>query len=217
MQNSRIDPKVSVRELTNDQYTARILAYQEEISALSIEVQDLKSTKEKIAQEVRDAEKSILSFRSEVVVLRRNEELLRNTLIKINCEIQAARLEGNSLQASIDELLQDKEDMIASYDEIVMKQEGEMKEAQERIENLLLKEELLKSKVLIVQQEQSEEEDKLKTLQEKKIAIESDISASKKDMREVYEHIDRQRASTLQQKEDTKQYAEIIKDFIISN
>lgn len=217
MQNSRIDPKVSVRELTNDQYTARILAYQEEISALSLEVQDLKSTKEKIAQEVRDAEKSILSFRSEVVVLRRNEELLRNTLIKINCEIQAARLEGNSLQASIDELLQDKEDMIASYDEIVMKQEGEMKEAQERIENLLLKEELLKSKVLIVQQEQSEEEDKLKTLQEKKIAIESDISASKKDMREVYEHIDRQRASTLQQKEDTKQYAEIIKDFIISN
>lgn len=217
MQNSRIDPKVSVRELTNDQYTARILAYQEEVSALSLEVQDLKSTKEKIAQEVRDAEKSILSFRSEVVVLRRNEELLRNTLIKINCEIQAARLEGNSLQASIDELLQDKEDMIASYDEIVMKQEGEMKEAQERIENLLLKEELLKSKVLIVQQEQSEEEDKLKTLQEKKIAIESDISASKKDMREVYEHIDRQRASTLQQKEDTKQYAEIIKDFIISN
>ena len=217
MQNSRIDPKVSVRELTNDQYAARILAYQEEASVLSLEVQDLKSTKEKITQEVRDAEKSILSFRSEVVVLRRNDELLREILLKLNHQKQKVQIERDILKSEINELLEDKENMIVLYDEIVMKQEVEMKEAKERVQNLLLQEEYTKSKVLIAKQEQSEDEDKLKTLKETKLAIENDIAASKKSMREIYDHVDRQRASTLQQKEQTKQYAEIIQDFTISN
>lgn len=206
-----------MRELTNDQYAERILAYKEEVSSLSLEVQDLKSTKEKIAQEVRDAEKSILSFRSEVVVLRRNDELLREILLKLNHQKQNVQIERDILKSEINELLEDKENMIVLYDEIVIKQEVEMKEAKERIQNLLLQEEYTKSKVLIAKQEQSEEEDKLKTLKETKLAIENDIFTSKKNMREIYDHVDRQRESTIQQKEEIQQYAQIIQDFTISN
>jgi len=217
MQTPRIDPKVHVRELTNDQYAARILAYQEEVQELSLAVQDLKSTKEKIAQEVRDAEKSILSFRSEVVVLRRNDEMLREKILKLNYQKQKAQVERDFIKSEIRDLLKDKEDMITSYDEIVRTQESKMKEARDRIESLLIQEELTKSKVLMVQQEQSDEEQILSDLQKHNKAIESDTAKAKKNMLEVYAHIDRQRAATLRQKEEIQQYAEIIQDFTFQN